>query len=186
MFFDLDAARGLTARGFRADLIAANNVLAHVPRIGPFMAGFAELLKPEGVATFEFPHLARLIEGVQFDTIYHEHFSYLSLGVVMRVAESVGLKVFDVEALPTHGGSLRVFAGRAESAHARTSAVGLTLAEERAMKLDSLAGYEGFAAKVEAAKASFHAFLDTARRRGQHVRPMARRPRATPFSTPAG
>jgi hypothetical protein len=169
MFFDADAAQGLVARGFRADLIAANNVLAHVPRIAPFMAGFTELLTPEGVATFEFPHLARLIEGVQFDTIYHEHFSYLSLGVVMRVAESVGLRVFDVEQLPTHGGSLRVFAARADSAHARTSAVGLVLAEERRMKLDSLDGYMGFADKVAAARASFSEFLAAARRRGQKI-----------------
>jgi SAM-dependent methyltransferase len=169
MFFDADAAKGLVARGFRADLIAANNVLAHVPRIAPFMAGFTELLTPEGVATFEFPHLARLIEGVQFDTIYHEHFSYLSLGVVMRVAESVGLKVFDVEQLPTHGGSLRVFAARADSAHARNSAVGFVLAEERRMKLDSLDGYKGFADKVTAARASFAEFLAAARRRGQKI-----------------
>jgi SAM-dependent methyltransferase len=169
MFFDVDAAKRLTARGFRADLIAANNVLAHVPHIAPFMAGFAELLKPDGVATFEFPHLARLIEGVQFDTIYHEHFSYLSLGVVMRVAESVGLKVFDVEQLATHGGSLRVFAARTTASHARTSAVGLVLAEERRMKLDSLEGYRGFSEKVAAARASFMDFLAAARRRGQTI-----------------
>jgi SAM-dependent methyltransferase len=169
MFFDADAARALAARGFRADLMAANNVLAHVPRIQPFMAGFAELLTPEGVATFEFPHLLKLIEGVQFDTIYHEHFSYLSLGLVSRVADSVGLKVFDVEELPTHGGSLRVFTARADSQHARTSAVGKVLGDERRAKLDRLAGYEGFAAKVAAAKASFLGFLETARRRGQRV-----------------
>lgn len=169
MFFDEQAAQGLAARGFRADLMAANNVLAHVPRIGPFMAGFAALLKPEGVATFEFPHLLRLVEQVQFDTIYHEHFSYLSLGVVKRVAESVGLKVFDVEKLPTHGGSLRVYAALEKSAHARTSAVGLVMGAERAAKLDSIAGYQGFAARVDAARASFLAFLETARRRGQRV-----------------
>ena len=169
MFFDAEAGRALAARGLRADLMAANNVLAHVPRIGPFMAGFVELLKPEGVATFEFPHLLRLIEGVQFDTIYHEHFSYLSLGVVQRVAESVGLKIFDVEELPTHGGSLRVFAARAGSGHGRSSAVGRVLGDERRAKLDSLAGYQGFAAKVEAARQSFLAFLETAKRRGQIV-----------------
>jgi SAM-dependent methyltransferase len=168
-FFGRDTAVRLKAAGHAADLMAANNVLAHVPRIGPFMAGFVELLKPEGVATFEFPHLLRLIEGVQFDTIYHEHFSYLSLGVVQRVAESVGLKIFDVEELPTHGGSLRVFAARAGSGHGRSSAVGRVLGDERRAKLDSLAGYQGFAAKVEAARQSFLAFLETAKRRGQIV-----------------
>jgi SAM-dependent methyltransferase len=169
MFFDADAAQGLKDRGFSADLMAANNVLAHVPRIGPFMAGFAVLLKPDGIATFEFPHLLKLIEGVQFDTIYHEHFSYLSLGTVQTVAESVGLKIVDVEELPTHGGSLRVFAARADSGHRRTSAVGRVLGDEKRARLTSHHGYLGFDAKVATAKASFLAFLDMARRRGKSV-----------------
>lgn len=169
MFFDATSAEELKARGFSADLMAANNVLAHVPRIGPFMAGFAVLLKPDGVATFEFPHLLKLIEGVQFDTIYHEHFSYLSLGTVQTVAESVGLKIIDVEELPTHGGSLRVFAARADSRHGRSSAVGRILGDEKRARLTSHHGYLGFDAKVAATRHSFLAFLDMARRRGKTV-----------------
>ena len=99
----------------RANLIVANNVLAHVPDINDFVYGFSSLLLPDGVATFEFPHLVNLIEGRQWDTIYHEHFSYLSLTTVMRVFSANGLSVFDVEELDTHGGSLRVFAQRADS-----------------------------------------------------------------------
>ncbi|MGL4440390.1 MAG: methyltransferase domain-containing protein [Bosea sp. (in: a-proteobacteria)] len=169
MFFDTDAAEGLKARGFSADLMAANNVLAHVPRIGPFMAGFAVLLKQDGVATFEFPHLLKLIAGVQFDTIYHEHFSYLSLGTVQTVAESVGLKIIDVEELPTHGGSLRVFTARADSRHKQSGAVGRILGEEKRARLTSHHGYLGFDAKVAATKHSFLAFLDMAKRRGKTV-----------------
>jgi len=107
------AARLATDRG-QADLIVANNVLAHVPDINDFVAGVAILLKPEGVATFEFPHLLNLVERCQFDTIYHEHFSYLSLSVVDRIFRANGLEIFDVEELLTHGGSLRVFAQRAD------------------------------------------------------------------------
>ena len=110
MFFGADTAAGLASRYGRADLIAANNVLAHVPDLPGFVAGFTAMLHPEGVATFEFPHLLSLLEQVQFDTIYHEHFSYLSLLVVEHVLRDAGLRVFDVECLPTHGGSLRVFA----------------------------------------------------------------------------
>jgi len=159
----------LKTRGFSADLMAANNVLAHVPQIGPFMAGFATLLKPDGIATFEFPHLLKLIEGVQFDTIYHEHFSYLSLGTVQTVAQSVGLKIIDVEELSTHGGSLRVFTARSESQHGGSAAVGRILGDEKRAKLTSHHGYLGFDAKVATAKTSFLAFLDMARRRGKTV-----------------
>ena len=109
-FFGADLGASLAAEGRQADLTAANNVLAHVPDINDFVKGFANLLKPNGVATFEFPHLLRLLAEVQFDTIYHEHFSYLSLTTVERIFEANGLSVFDVEEIPTHGGSLRVFA----------------------------------------------------------------------------
>lgn len=102
-FFGADTARRLAERGVRADLTAANNVLAHVPRIGDFVEGFAILLKPQGVSTFEFPHLLNLIQEVQFDTIYHEHFSYLSLLAVENVLARANLRAFDVEKLPTHG-----------------------------------------------------------------------------------
>ncbi len=96
--------------------MVANNVLAHVPDINDFVAGFARLLKPHGVATFEFPHLLRMVQGCQFDTAYHEHYSYLSLTAVQRIFAANGLAVLDVQELPTHGGSLRVFAGRADAA----------------------------------------------------------------------
>ena len=116
-FFGAALAEGLAAAGRQADLIVANNVLAHVPDINDFVAGFARLLKPLGVATFEFPHLLRMVQGCQFDTAYHEHYSYLSLTAVQRIFAANGLVVIDVETLPTHGGSLRVFAARADTRH---------------------------------------------------------------------
>ena len=116
-FFGVALADELVRAGRRADLIAANNVLAHVPDINDFVAGFTRLLKPHGVATFEFPHLLRMVQGGQFDTAYHEHYSYLSLTAVQRIFAANGLAVIDVEQLPTHGGSLRVFAARSDSLH---------------------------------------------------------------------
>jgi SAM-dependent methyltransferase len=113
-FFNDRTAAALRQRGIAADLIVANNVLAHVPDINAFAGGFARLLKPDGVLTVEFPHLLNLIGQVQFDTIYHEHMFYLSLSVVGRVFARHGLRIFDVEEVPTHGGSLRVFACRAD------------------------------------------------------------------------
>ena len=109
-FFHTETGRQLAAEGLQADLIAANNVMAHVPDLADFVGGFAHALKPEGVLTVEFPHLLNLIEQVQFDTIYHEHYSYLSLLSVEAALGRVGIRVFDVQQLPTHGGSLRVFA----------------------------------------------------------------------------
>ncbi|MBO6781907.1 MAG: methyltransferase domain-containing protein, partial [Alphaproteobacteria bacterium] len=113
-FFGRGLAQELRAEGVRADLLVGNNVLAHVPDLNDFVAGLSTLLAPGGVLTMEFPHLLRLISDVQFDTIYHEHFSYFSLLVVERVFARHGLTVFDVEELPTHGGSLRVFASHAD------------------------------------------------------------------------
>lgn len=115
-FFGVALADELAQAGRQADLMVANNVLAHVPDINDFVAGFARLLKPHGVATFEFPHLLRMVQGCQFDTAYHEHYSYLSLTAVQRIFAANGLKVTDVEELSTHGGSLRVFAVRSEAA----------------------------------------------------------------------
>ena len=115
-FFGVALANELAQEGRQADLIAANNVLAHVPDINDFVAGFARVLKPHGVATFEFPHLLRMVQGCQFDTAYHEHYSYLSLTAVQRIFAANGLVVVDVEELPTHGGSLRVMAARADAA----------------------------------------------------------------------
>jgi len=130
-FFGVELAEKLVAQGKGADLTAANNVLAHVPDINDFVRGFAVLLKPDGVSTFEFPHLMRLVAENQFDTIYHEHYSYLSLTAVSTIFSANGLTVFDVEELPTHGGSLRVFASRSDStSHPILPSVAAMLARE--------------------------------------------------------
>ena len=121
-FFGIELATRLATARRSADLMVANNVLAHVPDINDFVSGFARLLKADGVATFEFPHLLRMVVGKQFDTAYHEHYSYLSFGTVSRIFERNGLRVFDVEELPTHGGSLRVFAQRSDTGTREVSA----------------------------------------------------------------
>lgn len=168
IFFHEATARDLLAEGHAADLMVANNVLAHVPDIRAFAAGFKVLLKPAGVATFELPHLARLLAQVQFDTIYHEHYSYLSLTFVRRLMEEVGLQVFDIERLPTHGGSLRVFACH-PGAHPVTPAVVEVQAEEDALQMDRAEGYTGLAPKVDNVLAAFRAFLSRARAEGKTV-----------------
>ena len=168
-FFGRDTARQLAERGVVANLMAANNVLAHVPDIGDFVGGFAVLLAPDGVATFEFPHLLNLIAETQFDTIYHEHFSYLSLGTVERVLASAGLRAFDVEQWPTHGGSLRVFACHVAADHVETPRLAEVRAREASAHLGDLSGYVGFAEQVEAVKASFRSFLAEARAAGKTV-----------------
>ena len=116
-FFGVESAEKLVRKGFSADLMVSNNVLAHVPNINDFVKAYCILLKPDGVATFEFPYLINLFEHHQFDTIYHEHFSYLSLTAVEKIFKSNGLRIFDVEKINTHGGSLRVFAERQDSSH---------------------------------------------------------------------
>lgn len=121
VFFGESVAKEMATRGQQADLMAANNVLAHVPDINDFVKGFATLLKPSGVATFEFPHVLNTVLGSQFDTIYHEHYSYLSLTALDRFVQSNGLAVHDVEELPTHGGSLRVYVHRADGVHREPS-----------------------------------------------------------------
>jgi len=168
-FFGVETAEALVARGAGADFTAANNVLAHVPAINDFVAGFAILLKPQGVATFEFPHVLNLIERLQFDTIYHEHFSYLSLLTVERIFAANGLRVFDAEEIPTHGGSLRVFACRADANHPTNDRVAALRAREQAAHLDERRGYEGYADKVAAVKAGFLAFLAEARAEGRQI-----------------
>ncbi|WP_395671817.1 methyltransferase domain-containing protein [Phenylobacterium sp.] len=168
-FFNADTAPDLAARYGRADLMAANNVLAHVPRIGEFVAGFRHMLKDDGVLTFEFPHLLNLIEQVQFDTIYHEHYSYLSLVAVERVLIAHGLRPFDVELLPTHGGSLRLFVCHAGSGHEETEALHALRAREHAARLDRLEGYDGYTPRVEAVRDSFRAFLAQARSEGKRI-----------------
>ncbi|MGE0254414.1 MAG: methyltransferase domain-containing protein [Alphaproteobacteria bacterium] len=168
-FFGRALGAALADEGRQADLTAANNVLAHVPDLNDFVAGFAAVLKPSGVATFEFPHLLRLIEGVQFDTIYHEHFSYFSLLTVERVFAAHGLRVFDVEELPTHGGSLRLWVCHARAALADTPSLAKVRADERAARLDRPEGYEGFAARVAVVRDGLRAFLARAREAGQSV-----------------
>ncbi len=168
-FFGVETARRIAARGRKADLMAANNVLAHVPTTKDFVGGFAELLASEGVATFEFPHLLNLIEKVQFDTIYHEHFFCLSLVAVEKIMASVGLRVFDVEELPTHGGSLRLFVCHKSASHQETPRLVELRQREKAHHLDTIEGYTGFAAKVEAVKRSFMSFVEQARREGKVI-----------------
>ncbi|MDB5449802.1 MAG: SAM-dependent methyltransferase, partial [Phenylobacterium sp.] len=169
MFFNEQTGRELAARGQRADLMAANNVLAHVPDIGGFMAGFRHVLKEEGVLTFEFPHLLNLIEKVQFDTIYHEHFSYLSLVAVEQVLAANGLRPFDVELLPTHGGSLRLFCVHVGSGYEETEALRALRAREAAGGLDRIETYGGFTPRVEAVRDSFRGFLDSAKAEGKRI-----------------
>jgi hypothetical protein len=144
-----------------ADLIVGNNVFAHVPDINDFSAGLKAALKPSGVVSLEFPHLLRLIEQVQFDTIYHEHFSYLSLGATERILSGAGLRVFDVEQWPTHGGSLRVFATHEEDgSKPRSPRVDDVLAEEDRAGLGGRAIYERFQPRVDAVRDAFLRFLD--------------------------
>ncbi len=168
-FFNEETAVALAARGVRADLMAANNVLAHVPDISGFVAGFRHVLKDEGVLTFEFPHLLNLIEQVQFDTIYHEHFSYLSLLAVERVLRANGLRPFDVELLATHGGSLRLFCCHLGSGRAETEALQALRAREAGAGLARIETYEGFTPRVEAVRDSFRAFLGRAKGEAKRV-----------------
>jgi len=169
-FFGVELAKKLVAQGKQADLTAANNVLAHVPDINDFVGGFAELLKPEGVATFEFPHLLRLMAENQFDTIYHEHYSYLSLTAVKRIFESNGLNVFDVETLSTHGGSLRVFAQRKDAgAHDVVDNVRKILELEESMGMTDSRFYMGFQSKAEGVKNNLLSFLIEAKKSGKTV-----------------
>jgi SAM-dependent methyltransferase len=168
-FFNQQTAQALAARGVRADLMAANNVLAHVPDISAFVAGFGHVLKDEGVLTFEFPHLLNLIELVQFDTIYHEHFSYLSLLAVEQVLRANGLRPFDVELLPTHGGSLRLFCCHVGSGRSETAALQALRARETAAGLGRVETYLDFTPKVEAVRDSFRAFLAAAKAEGRRI-----------------
>jgi 2-polyprenyl-3-methyl-5-hydroxy-6-metoxy-1,4-benzoquinol methylase len=159
-----------TARELEADLLIGNNVYAHVPDLHSFTEGLKIALKPDGLITLEFPHLLRLMDEAQFDTIYHEHFSYLSLMTVQKVFARHGLIVFDVEELPTHGGSLRIYGQHAENTKREvTSRVKALLAQERAAGLDRLDAYRSFAEKVKRVKCDVLEFLINARREGKTV-----------------
>jgi hypothetical protein len=168
-FFGAETARDLAARGHSADLLLGNNVFAHVPALSDFVAGLALLLKPAGVLTLEFPHLVRLVDENQFDTIYHEHYSYYSLLAAERALALHGLELFDVEELPTHGGSLRLFAQRAGGAQPRTDRVAALRERERALGVESLAWYRGFAETVRETKRKLLEFLIEAKRAGKTI-----------------
>lgn len=169
-FFGTQLAKELAAQGPCADLIVGNNVLAQVPDLNDFVEGLRILLKPDGVLTLEFPHLLRLIEHNEFDTIYHEHFSYFSMLTTAQIMKAHGLRAFDVEVLPTHGGSLRVYACRAESpVHFTQPSVQKLIAEEENAGLASLEGYESFAQQVKQTKFALMDFLLTAVQSGKKV-----------------
>jgi hypothetical protein len=168
-FFGTQLAKEL-AEDRCADLLIGNNVLAQVPDLNDFVEGLEILLKPDGVLTLEFPHLLRLIERNEFDTIYHEHFSYFSMLTTVRILEAHGLKAFDVEELPTHGGSLRVYACRAENhTHHVESSVGKLIMEEEKAGLGSVEGYKNFAKQVKETKIALVDFLLAAARQGKSV-----------------
>jgi SAM-dependent methyltransferase len=169
-FFGGALAEELAAEGRCADLVIGNNVLAQVPDLNDFVEGVKILLKPGGIITLEFPHLLRLIEGNEFDTIYHEHFSYFSLLTTVRILEAHGLRAFDVEELTTHGGSLRVYACRAEDQTSDIKPrVRELIEEEIRAGLGSVEGYARFAQQVKAAKLALVDFLLTAARQGKSV-----------------
>lgn len=169
-FFGSDCARALAGESGTADLIVANNVLAHVPALRDFVDGVRILLAPEGAASFEFPHLLRLMLENQFDTIYHEHFSYFSLHAVRQVMARCALRIVEVEELPTHGGSLRLTVCHEGSARFREgSGVGKVLRDERTAGLDRIEGYAGFDARVQAVKRQLVGFLGQARAQGKRT-----------------
>jgi SAM-dependent methyltransferase len=168
-FLGAETGREIARRYGRADLVAGNNVFAHVPDIRGFAAGLRALVKDDGTVTLEFPHLLRLIERRQYDTIYHEHFSYLSLLTSSRALETAGLRVTDVEELDTHGGSLRVYARPVESAGEPSARVKAVLAAEEAAGLHTVEGHEGFAPAVLKIKSDLLDFLLSAAREGKSV-----------------
>jgi SAM-dependent methyltransferase len=169
-FFGAQLAEELAAEDRCADLILGNNVLAQVPDLNDFVEGLKILLKPDGVLTLEFPHLLRLIERNEFDTIYHEHFSYFSMLAIVRILQAHGLKAFDVEELTTHGGSLRVYACRVEDqTHDIEPTVLRLIGEEERAGLASPEGYDGFARRAKQTKLALLEFLLTAARQGKSV-----------------
>ncbi len=169
-FFGLQTAQDLVADASGADLLIGNNVLAHVPDLNDFVSGMKVLLKPHGVITMEFPHLLRLMQENQFDTIYHEHFSYFSYLSVRAVFERHDLTIFDVDELPTHGGSLRIYARHREDESKPVSAVVNELAErEKQAGLETLDAYSSFAEQVKETKRSLLEFLISVKRAGKQI-----------------
>jgi len=169
-FFNRQSAEELATQGMKADLLLGNNVLAQVPDLNSFVAGMKILLKPNGVITMEFPHLVKLMEEGQFDTIYHEHFSYFSLFSVEKIFSAHGLMLFDVEELPTHGGSLRIYACHAEDRTKDLSPGMFSVrAAEEAAGLSNLESYSSFAERTKETKCALLEFLIHARRNGKQV-----------------
>lgn len=169
-FFGVDLAKNLVQQNKQADLMAANNVLAHVPNINDFVAGFTTLLKPSGVATFEFPHLLNMVRENQFDTVYHEHFSYLSLTTVQEIFEHNELTIFDVEELPTHGGSLRVYAQKTDTGkHEMSERVSTLLEKEENEGITQPNFYKTFQMQAESVKNDLLRFLLNAKENGKTV-----------------
>jgi 2-polyprenyl-3-methyl-5-hydroxy-6-metoxy-1,4-benzoquinol methylase len=169
-FFGVDFAEKLVAKNKQADLLLGNNVLAHVPDLNDFVGGMKIALKPQGVITMEFPHLMQLIENKQFDTIYHEHFSYLSFLTVKHIFEKHGLVIFDVEEIPTHGGSLRIYAKhKDDSSKAISKNVQHLLNKEIEKGVNSLTYYQGFQEKVDVLKYDFLSFLIEQKKAGKKV-----------------
>jgi SAM-dependent methyltransferase len=168
-FLGAHTAREIAAQGIQADLLVGNNVLAHVPDLNDFVKGLEILLKPRGVLTMEFPHLLKLMKENQFDTIYHEHFSYFSLATVKQVLLKHGLLVFDVRELPTHGGSLRIYAGHAEANNQVSDRVGGLLRTEKDEGLAHLETYGAFGEKIRETKRILLAYLIQAKDRGNKI-----------------
>jgi SAM-dependent methyltransferase len=168
-FFGQSLAEQLASEGRSADLIIGNNVYAHVPDINDFTAGIREALRPDGVVTLEFPHLMRLVEFAQFDTVYHEHFSYLSLGTVSRIFAEAGLRIFDVDELSTHGGSLRIYGCHDDSGHDTSPRVQKILDEEQQRGMSTSRYYSEFQARAEAVKDGLLTFLLAEKNAGRLV-----------------
>jgi len=168
-FFGVEAAKELATQGKRADLLVGNNVLAHVPDLNDFVSGMKVILKPDGVITMEFPHLQHLIEENQFDTIYHEHFSYFSFLSAQRVFDRHGLQLFDVEEIPTHGGSLRVYGRHAGRGGEPSERVRELVARERRLKFEDLETYRAFSSRVQETKRQLLEFLISVKRAGKKV-----------------
>lgn len=168
-FFGKDMGLSMANAGEQADLVLGNNVFAHVPDINDFTEGVAALLKPNGVVTFEFPHLLQLIQQNQFDTIYHEHFSYLSLCSVSSIFKAAGLRVFDVEELKTHGGSLRIYGCRGDASHKETSLVQNILTNELQAGMQDEKTYSAFQKKADKVKDGLISFLLEAKAEGKTV-----------------
>jgi hypothetical protein len=168
-FFGEELGRRLAAKGMQADLIIGNNVYAHVPNINDFTRGLKAALKPHGTITLEFPHLLKLVEQCQFDTVYHEHFSYLSLYTVKRIFEAEGLRIWDVEELSTHGGSLRIFGCHAEDDRPCMPSVGNVLCDEVARGLQAQITYQNFQARADKIKDDLLYFLLEQKRAGKTI-----------------